>query len=172
MSKTGRPLKDIDWVNLDGLLCLDASLDYCCEQQILVGNKKLKDAGLAPVELCDRTIQTMRKHLARHIRRRFNCTFAQYRDKKMEGTKLTIKQEQIKLAKKGNATMLIWLGKVLLGQREEQSAVTINNHPASADNTAQSALSEIREILKAKECSSTPTPPLSLVSSQGLLGRQ
>ena len=82
--------------------------------------------------------------------------------------KMSLKRKQYELAMNGNVTLLIWLGKILLGQREEQGSVTINNLPAP---TADSALNEIREILKAKECSSTPTQPLSLVSSQGLLGR-
>lgn len=85
--------------------------------------------------------------------------------------KMSLKRKQYELAMSGNVTMLIWLGKILLGQREENSAVTINNHQAATSDSSQAALNEIREILKAKECSSMPTPPLSLVSSQGLLGR-
>lgn len=94
--------------------------------------------------------------------------FADVIKKGRESGRMSLKRKQYEMAMKGNITMLIWLGKILLGQREEQVAVTINNNP---NPHTDAALDEIRELLKAKECSSIPIQPLSLVPSQGLLHR-
>lgn len=92
--------------------------------------------------------------------------FAQVIKSGREAGKMSLKRKQYEVAMSGNVTMLIWLGKITLGQREEQPAVTINNNPSPQSDAA---LNEIRELLKAKECSSIQTPPLSLVPAQGLL---
>lgn len=94
--------------------------------------------------------------------------FADVIEKGRDTGKTSLKRKQYEVAMKGNVTMLIWLGKIFLGQHEEHAPVTINNH---APPQTEAALNEIRELLKAKECSSTPIPPLSLASSQGLLAR-
>jgi hypothetical protein len=83
-----------------------------------------------------------------------------------EAGRANLRAKQFQMAIAGNVTLLIWLGKVLLGQREEQPSVTITAHPSPKTDTA---LNEIKDLLKAKECSSTLTPPLSLVPGQGLL---
>ena len=46
-------------------------------------------------------------------------TFDTIRNQKAEGGKVSLRRAQIKLAESGNATMLIWLGKQLLNQRDE-----------------------------------------------------
>lgn len=51
--------------------------------------------------------------------------FAEYIDKGFENTKQKLRQAQIKAAMGGNVTMLIWLGKNMLGQAE---------NPANTDN--------------------------------------
>jgi hypothetical protein len=92
--------------------------------------------------------------------------FPQVIEKGRETGKMSLKRKQYEVAMSGNVTMLIWLGKIILGQREEQPSVTITAHPSPKTDTA---LNEIKDLLKAKECSSTLTPPLSLVPGQGLL---
>jgi hypothetical protein len=92
--------------------------------------------------------------------------FPQVIEKGRETGKMSLKRKQYEVAMSGNVTMLIWLGKIILGQREEQPSVTITAHPSPKTETA---LNEIKDLLKAKECSSTLTPPLSLVPGQGLL---
>lgn len=44
--------------------------------------------------------------------------FADVLSKSREGMKTSLRIWQLELARKGNATMLIWLGKQLLGQKE------------------------------------------------------
>lgn len=83
--------------------------------------------------------------------------------------KMSLKRKQFELAMNGNVTMLIWLGKILLGQREEATtSVTINNNPNPKTDTD---INQIKEILQATECSYRQNPQLSLVPSQGLLSR-
>jgi len=62
--------------------------------------------------------------LERFIRREFDLTFEAFRDKGFVRTKMAIKRKQIEMALSGDRTMLIWLGKQLLGQTEkiEQTA--------------------------------------------------
>jgi len=64
------------------------------------------------------------KSLERFIRREYDMTFDAFRDKGFVKTKLALKRKQIEMALDGDRTMLIWLGKQLLGQTEkiEQTA--------------------------------------------------
>lgn len=105
----GRPRKDFDWVLLDSLLPLKASLDYCCERLLV------KEGS----EVTAKSIKTMQKMVERRIRERFECSFVEYRDKKMEATRVQIFAAQLDAALKGkDRALLIWLGKAELGQRE------------------------------------------------------
>lgn len=61
------------------------------------------------------------KTLIRFIRKHFKCSFVQLRDKSFTKTKIAIKRAQIDKALKGDNTMLIWVGKQYLDQREKQS---------------------------------------------------
>jgi hypothetical protein len=74
-------------------------------------------------------------------------------------------------SKSFNATIWIFAMKNRHGWRDrhdvnQTTAATISSNAAPQTDAA---LNEIRELLKAKECSSMPTPPLSLARSQGLL---
>lgn len=51
--------------------------------------------------------------------------YAELIAKGREKGKSSLRRMQFELAKKGNATMLIWLGKQILGQREPQATETL-----------------------------------------------
>lgn len=57
--------------------------------------------------------------IERHIRDKFDCTFKEYRDRRAGLTVLKLRQKQIEVALKGNVSMLIWLGKNLMGQTDK-----------------------------------------------------
>ena len=50
-----------------------------------------------------------------------NTEFLQVYKKNIDNGKMSLRRAQMELALKGNATMQIWLGKQLLGQREPQN---------------------------------------------------
>ena len=52
--------------------------------------------------------------------------FKAYIDKAREETRQKLRQAQIRLALSGNATMLIWLGKNMLGQSDNPLAVDVD----------------------------------------------
>jgi transcriptional regulator with XRE-family HTH domain len=55
--------------------------------------------------------------------------------------KISLRTKQVQLALAGNVTMLIWLGKQILGQADKQEVAQVGNTPA------ETALSEIRATL-------------------------
>ena len=65
--------------------------------------------------------------ITRFIDKYLGCTFDELRDKSFVRTKIALKRAQIKKALSGDNTMMIWMGKQLLGQRdkfpEEEEAV-------------------------------------------------
>ena len=83
---------DIDWDKLDGLLRFKATLTDCSE---LMG-------------ISHDTIE-------RHIRKKFDMNFTDYRDKKMSHTRLSLIQKAQEQAKTGNTAMLIFCLKNLCG---------------------------------------------------------
>lgn len=86
---------EIDWKMLDGLLQFGARLVDCSEL----------------MQCSDETIQ-------RRIRDKYDITFTEYRNRKLSKTRLRLAQKQFDLAMEGNTTMLVWLGKNLLGQTD------------------------------------------------------
>jgi hypothetical protein len=61
------------------------------------------------------------KTLMRFIRKEFGSSFVQLREKSFTRTKVAIKRSQLEKAMKGDNTMLIWVGKQYLGQRDKNS---------------------------------------------------
>lgn len=53
------------------------------------------------------------------ISRNFACSYK----KGLEGCKMSLRRKQLALANKGNCTMLIWLGKQLLSQKEPKQEI-------------------------------------------------
>lgn len=56
--------------------------------------------------------------LTRAIKEKYNCEFSVYKEQKREEIKVNLQLKQYDIAMKGNVSMLIWLGKVWLGQKE------------------------------------------------------
>jgi hypothetical protein len=57
--------------------------------------------------------------LERACKRDKKIKFADYIEQKKKGGKASLRRKQWKLAEKGNATMLIWLGKNMLNQKDK-----------------------------------------------------
>lgn len=64
--------------------------------------------------------------LALRIAEKTGGTFKDYYKKHSAGGKVSLRRHQWDLAKKGNATMQIWLGKQWLGQRETNYDINVN----------------------------------------------
>ncbi len=58
-----------------------------------------------------------------------------------------LREDQLELARKGNATMLIWLGKQLLGQ----SDTSLNEHVEAALKATNTTVEELLELIKRKD---------------------
>ena len=56
----------------------------------------------------------------RRIREKHECSFAEYRNKRLSKTKHNLFAKQVEIAMAGNVTMLIWLGKQYLDQSDKQ----------------------------------------------------
>lgn len=87
---------ELKWVTLDKALSIGAN---CLDASEILG-------------VSEDTIQ-------RNIRSKFNVTFAEYREKKMTECRQKLRQKQYEVALAGNVTMLIWLGKQMLGQTDK-----------------------------------------------------
>lgn len=93
--KIGRPRKTIDYGVLDGL----------CEIQ-------------ATGEECAAVLGIDYDTLNNILKREKDCTFTEYFRQKRAPGKITLRRSQFKEAVKGNAAMLIWLGKNWLDQSD------------------------------------------------------
>lgn len=58
--------------------------------------------------------------LASCIKRDFKKSYSEYSEQKRSGGKASLRRMQWKAAESGNTTMLIWLGKQMLGQTDKQ----------------------------------------------------
>jgi len=108
MAKTGRPRIEIDWDQLDKLCMLMATL---------VDIASWFDCSVDTIE--------------RIIKREHEITFAEYYKKKSARGRISLRRKQYEVAMAGNVSMLIWLGKQTLGQKDQQEIegelkVTIN----------------------------------------------
>jgi len=108
--KMGRPLIEIDWKQLDKLCILMATLEDI--------------AGWF-----DCSIDT----IERAIKREHNITFAEYYKKKSARGRISLRRKQYEVAMSGNVSMLIWLGKQVLGQADKQDI----EHSSSKINPLQ-----------------------------------
>lgn len=95
-NKGGRPRKKLNQQTFQGLCEIQATLEEI--------------AGVLRVS--EDTVE-------RWCQRTFDLGFAECFKKFSAGGKTSLRRQQFELAKKGNATMLIWLGKQYLGQRDE-----------------------------------------------------
>jgi len=97
------PLKNIDLVELEKLCAI------CCTQQEIA----------AWFNLSGPTIQ--RRHADSKTLYDYSgekLTFRQIMDRGYAKGRISLRRKQMQMAENGNATMLVWLGKMILGQRE------------------------------------------------------
>lgn len=113
--KMGRPAIEIDQSVFENLCKIQ-----CTEEEI---------AGVF-----DCSIDTIN----RWCKKTYGCTFADIYKKKSAAGKMSLRRWQFDTAKRGNATMQIWLGRQYLGQAERQEVeqtgsndITINITPAT-----------------------------------------
>jgi hypothetical protein len=110
--KPGRPRTKIDWTEFDklcGLQCTLKEIAYffdCSEDTI-----------------------------ERAVKREFQRDFSDLWEEKSAAGRISLRREQFRLAQAGDRTMLIWLGKQYLGQKEiighdinpEEIELTVNH---------------------------------------------
>jgi hypothetical protein len=103
MARPRKELEDITvdgWKHLDGLI-IWASAEYCAEQ-----------LGISPDTLAER------------IKERYGLSFPEYKEQKREPIRINLLKKQYDVAMSGNTSMLIWLGKNILGQSDKVNTET------------------------------------------------
>lgn len=123
----GRPPIEIDWAAVD-----DMAFIQCTQKEIC---SVLKISQTALLDNCKRI---------------HGMTSQEYIQEKGEGGKESLRRCQYKTALKGNVTMLIWLGKQWLGQKDKQEISSGDNN-ISADELSTSALEKIVKQSKSKK---------------------
>ena len=94
-NKGGRPRKEIDWEQLEKLCAIHCTGEECASV-LKISYDTLNEA----------------------IKRKGYSGFQEYFKKYSGSGKASLRRMQFKSAESGNATMLIWLGKQYLGQRD------------------------------------------------------
>lgn len=94
----GRPRKEINWPEFDKLCELQCTLNEIASW----------------FECSPDTIE-------RAVKREYKTNFAEYYSQKAEKGKISLRRKQWQVALSGDKTMLIWLGKQYLDQRERAS---------------------------------------------------
>lgn len=97
VKKIGRPLIQLDYTIMDKLIS-----NFCTQEEI--------------ADILECSIST----LNRACKRDHDCTFEEYYKKHNSGGKSSLRRMQYDAAKTGNPTMLIWLGKQYLDQKDRQ----------------------------------------------------
>jgi len=107
-------------------------------QNVLVNWALIDDMLLALCELHEIAAATgiSLEILDEQSKIKFNKSFYEYRDAKRAETILNLRQSQIELSKT-NATVLIWLGKVYLGQRDKAVSQNPASNPADPEITIE-----------------------------------
>tara|TARA_R110002096_G_C14093614_1_gene678011 strand:- start:137 stop:508 length:372 start_codon:yes stop_codon:yes gene_type:complete len=95
--KGGRPLTEIDYKTLDKLCAI-----HCTGEEI---------AGILNIDY---------DTLNRRLEEDGNAGFTDYYKKKSATGKMSLRRKQIEVALEGNPTMLIWMGKQHLDQKDAQ----------------------------------------------------
>jgi len=120
---TGRPQKPIDWD------LVEKAIGAGCE-----GVEIAAHLGIHPNTLYERTV-------AEH-----GITFSEYLSTKREKGESILRMKQFQVAMNGNVTMLIWLGKQRLGQKENTKDDTPPN-----DKLLQEILDSIKGTSSAEK---------------------
>ena len=122
----GRPKTKIDWEEFDKLCEFQATLEeIAC----------WFDCSVDTIE--------------RAVEREKGMNFAEYFAIKREKGKVSLRRRQHQVALKGNATMLIWLGKQHLGQSDKKEVTGKGGGPLQVTSlTDEELLAKAKEILK------------------------
>lgn len=95
-TKDGRPKLEVDWIAVEEMCKI-----HCTGEEIAAISKMSYDT------------------LKKAIRKKYDLTFTQYYKEKSADGKMSLRRKQFKSAvEDGNTTMLVWMGKQLLGQRD------------------------------------------------------
>lgn len=96
--------------------------------------------------------------IERWCKREYDLGFAECFKKFSAGGKTSLRRQQFELAKKGNATMLIWLGKNYLGQRDQPLPEEEEDEPLDLEAFTHALKAAIEQARAARgEYSSLPT---------------
>lgn len=120
-----RPLKEIDAKQFEKLCGLQCT--------------KLEICGW--FDITDKTLENWCK-------RTYGKGFSETFEEKRAAGKISLRRAQYELALKGNATMLIWLGRNYLGQSED---VTVKANVALDDDGLSKSLKELGKELESDE---------------------
>lgn len=120
-----RPLKEIDEKQFEKLCGLQCT--------------KLEICGW--FDITDKTLESWCK-------RTYGKGFSETFEEKRAAGKISLRRAQYELALKGNATMLIWLGRNYLGQSED---VTVKANVALDDDGLSKSLKELGKELESDE---------------------
>jgi hypothetical protein len=120
--KGGRPVIKLDWELVDGLCKLQCTIE------------EIASLAKCSVDTLDRA-----------ARREHKMGFAEYYRQKALGGLVSLRRAQFKSALGGNVTAQIWLGKQLLGQREQRDA------PPSDPHSIAHGIRELADALFAVE---------------------
>ena len=128
INKGGRPRIKIDAGKLDGMLTYGATAIECADQL---------NCSVDTIE--------------RFIKRNYKCGFAEYAEKKKAGMRVRLRMKQLQMAMEGNVPLLIFLGKNMLGQSDQQT-ITQTSNVVQLKYALQGTPDELRKQIKlAKE---------------------
>jgi len=114
-----RPLTEIDWDQVDKLCAI-----HC------TGEEQAAILGISY------------DTLNRACKREYELSFAEYFKQKASSGKMSLRRKQYTAAMDGNTTMLVWLGKNWLGQRDQPESEPVELKPIviqRADEANQTA---------------------------------
>ena len=124
----GKPTKKVDWDLLDELL------EAGC-----TGVEIAPHFNMHPETLYDRVVKEK------------NMKFSEYADIKLSKGNSLLRKVQHNKALSGDNTMLVWLGKQRLKQRETPVDVTISEETINNFKAAMDQISRVHEFLKNSE---------------------
>lgn len=119
-STGGRPAVEINWELVDYLASI-----RCTSEEI---------AGACG---CDN--ETLRLHFTK---RKLGSTFQEYLDEKRSLGRASLRRKQFEVAQTGNVTMLIWLGKQLLDQKDRND-ITSGDAPLPSNEIVRKVIIEL-----------------------------
>jgi len=129
----GRPRKSFDWNLVESLAIAESTVDFVAERLVIKEKKVIsKNSIAAKVKLIER-----------RIREKFDCTYVEYRSKKIENKRIQLRDWQWRAARGGNITMLIWLGKQYLGQSDKLDQSVEHSGEISAGKISQEKMDKI-----------------------------